>query len=251
MMASLYAASKWPVRPEIGEAHAKALLHLAAPGTWWSGAERLALAEEARASRDCALCNERKRSLSPAAVTGEHDAPSGAALPAAAVDVAHRVASDPGRLSRKWFEGVVAAGVSDAHYVEAVAITARTVSTDSFCRGVGVPPHPLPAPVAGEPKRSRPPGARGGEAWVPMIAPEDASGEEANLYGGAKHAPNIARALSLVPAEVRAVREISHVLYVPLDRVPDFSWSPPGRALSRPQMELVAARVSALNQCFY
>jgi hypothetical protein len=38
--------------------------------------------------------------------------------------------------------------------------------------------------------------------------------------------------------------------YVPIEQVPDPS-ADPGRALSRAQIELVAGRVSALNECFY
>lgn len=246
-----YDAARWPVRTEIGEAHRGSWARLASPGTWWTGAERVAIASESRAARACGFCRERKQALSPAAVPGKHDSVSGERLPDAIIDVGHRVASDPGRLSRRWFDGVLAVGVSDAHYVEAVAVTAGTVSIDTFCRGIGVLPHPLPEPLPGEPSRRRPASARGGEAWVPMIAPEDASGAEAGLFAGQRRVPNISRALSLVPDEVRGLREMGPAHYLPFERIPDPTWTPAGRALSRAQMELVAARVSALNQCFY
>ena len=80
-----------------------------------------------------------------------------------------------------------------------------------------------------------------------MIAPEDAIGPEADLYGGG-FVPNIMRALSLVPDEVRALRRSSAAHYVPVEQIPDPTVR---RALARPQMEFVAARVSALNECFY
>ena len=33
---------------------------LTSPGTWWSGAERLAIAAEARHAKTCKLCQQRK-----------------------------------------------------------------------------------------------------------------------------------------------------------------------------------------------
>ncbi len=80
-----------------------------------------------------------------------------------------------------------------------------------------------------------------------MIAPEDATGPEADLYRG-EFVPNIMRALSLVPDEARALQRSSDAHYVPVSQIPDPTVR---RALDRPQMELVAARVSALNECFY
>jgi len=44
------------------------------------------------------------------------------------------------------------------------------------------------------------------------------------------------------------LRRSTDAHYVPLAQIPDPTFH---RALGRPQMELVAARVSALNQCFY
>ena len=57
------------------------------------------------------------------------------------------------------------------------------------------------------------------------------------------------RALSLVPDEVRTLKDLSAAHYLPADRVAD----PRARCenLSRAQMELLAARVSALRECFY
>jgi len=48
--------------------------------------------------------------------------------------------------------------------------------------------------------------------------------------------------------EVRALRRSSGAHYVPVEQIPDPTVR---RALARPQMEFVAARVSALNECFY
>jgi len=244
-----YAVAPVAVRDDLATAHSQAWAALAAPGTWWTGAERIAIAAETRAARDCKLCLARKQALSPGAVAGTHDRCT--TLPEGLVDVAHRIASDPARLSRRWCEDVTANGISDAHYVEALAVIVRTVSIDSFCRGIGLTRHALPEAQPGEPSRQRPAGAKRGEAWVPLVSAADATGPEADLYGGARRAPNVVRALSLVPDEVRLLRALTPSHYVPFERVPDPSFTPPGRALSRAQMELIAARVSALNECFY
>jgi hypothetical protein len=122
-----------------------------------------------------------------------------------------------------------------------------TAGMDAFCRALDIPAFALPAPVAGEPSRHRPAGAKGGTAWVAMLAPEDASGPEADLYES-DFVPNIIRALSLVPEHVRVLHHESASHYVPAG---DLANPGVGRDLDRMQMELVAARVSALNECFY
>jgi hypothetical protein len=61
-------------------------------------------------------------------------------------------------------------------------------------------------------------------------------------------APYVLRALSLVPAEVRAWTGVSQAQYLSPERMVRFERF---RALDRAQIELVAARVSALNECFY
>ena len=63
-----------------------------------------------------------------------------------------------------------------------------------------------------------------GIAWVPLLLPENATGSEADLYGGAEFVPNIMRALSLVPGHVRAMRDSTAVHYVDV-RVS--TWSSP------------------------
>jgi hypothetical protein len=164
------------------------------------------------------------------------------------VDVIHRVVTDPGRLSRKWFQEVMDAGLSAEQYVELLGTLVALVSIDSFCRGLGVPPHPLPAPQSGAPSSYRPPGAVQEDAWVPMIPVERATGAEADLYDG-QAVGNVIRAMSLVPDEVRTLRDLSAAHYLPMGQVRDPSAS--AGALNRMQMELIAGRVSALRQCFY
>ncbi|MBW2271295.1 MAG: hypothetical protein JRH16_22310 [Deltaproteobacteria bacterium] len=235
------------VREDLVEAHRRAWRRIAEPGTWWTGEQRVAIAAETRNALSCSLCRERKQALSPNAVEGEHQSLGG--LPAPVVDVIHRVRTDPGRLSKRWFEQIRAAGVGDAEYVETISVVVTLTSIDFFCRAIGTAAHPLPAPVAGEPARHRPQGARPEGAWVPMIAHANATGPEADLYGVHRY-PNVGRALSLVPDEVRGLVDLMTAQYMPVHQVARAS-DDPGRAIDRAQMELIAGRVSALNECFY
>lgn len=241
-----YSAAGVPVREDIRAAHRALWEHLRAPGTWWPGATRVAIAAESRQATRCTLCRERKVALSPRAVQGRH-ATLGTLSPLL-VDVIHRIRTDAGRLTREWFARVVDDGLGDGEYVEVVAIVSMLAGVDFFARVLGIEPFPLPEPVPGEPSRRRPVGARRGVAWVPVIAPEDAAGPEADVYGAGGFVPNIVRALSLVPDEVRMLRRMSDAHYLPIASIPDPTAR---RALDRMQMELVASRVSALNQCFY
>lgn len=241
-----YAAADVPVREDLRRTHGEMLAYIARPGPWLTGAERVALAAESRNVPECALCRARKASLSPEHPLGEHARVSD--LPEPLVEMAHRIRNDPQRLSRRWFERTLEAGVSEGAYVEAVGIITFTAGVDYFCRAIGTPPFPLPEPQPGQPSRHVPGGLRGGSAWVAMLAPEDASGPEANLYEGVAFVPNIARALSQVPDHVRLLQRETRTHYVDLG---DLQKPEVGRDLDRMQIELVAARVSAMNECFY
>jgi alkylhydroperoxidase family enzyme len=239
------AAASIPVRQDLLDAHARAFEGLARAGTWWTGGERIAIAEEVRRAPDCSLCTARSKALSPLAVAGEHT--PGGALPGAVVEVVHQVVNDPGRLSRSWFEKVLAAGLSKEQYVETIGVIVTLVSIDSFCRGIGVPPRPLPAPEPGEPSRMRPPGAIDGAAWVPWVPENRAKGAESDLYDTPRTG-NVLKALSLVPDELRRLKDLSQAHYLSPLQMLDLR---AGSCLDRRQIELVAARVSALRECFY
>ncbi len=241
-----YSPSGIEIADDIVEAHRALWEHIALPGTWWSGSERVAIGAEARAADTCVLCGEREQALSPNAVSGRHDGPG--ELADEVVDTIHRLRRDPGRLSRNWFERQREGGLAETRYVELVGVVAFLTGVDYFARSLGLDPFDLPEPREGEPSRRRPQSAREGEAWVPMIAPADASGPEADLYGGMAIVPNIMRALILVPAEARALQRLSNAHYLPAMQIADPTVS---KTLDRMQIELVAARVSALNECFY
>lgn len=246
MIDTSYADASVPVRRDLCEAHERAFDRLSRAGTWWTGPERLAIAAEARRAPACRLCARRKAALSPLAVDGEHD--GGTALPAPVVEVVHQVVNDPVRLSRPWFEKVRAAGLSPEHYVETLGVVVTLISIDAFARGIGVPPRPLPESRGGEPTRKRPAGAREGDAWVPWVPESGAKGSEADLYETPRTG-NVVKALSLVPDEVRQLKDLSAAMYLGMREMMDLDNH--HRALDRRQIELVAGRVSALRECFY
>jgi hypothetical protein len=165
------------------------------------------------------------------------------------VDVIHRVSTDSGRLSKDWFDQVIAGGLDVERYVELIGVVTATAGLDYFAIALGVELFPLPEALPGEPSRHRP-DAKSGEAWVPMLDPADVTGPEADVFGGpsATFVPNIVRALSLVPDQVRTLRANARSHYFDIQEMSDPTAR---RTLDRLQIELVAARVSAMNECFY
>ncbi len=243
-----YSASPIPIRDDLPAAHRDAWQWIASPGAWWTGAERVAIAEEVRRAGDCALCRERREALSPMGVSGEHD--HAGALREAAVDAVHRLVTDASRLSRTWVEKTLAGGLSDGHYVELLGVVVAVVDIDSLHRALGLRLEPLPAPRPGEPTKQRPAGAREGVGWFPTLDKDAATGEYSDLYPKAPQIPNVIRAMSLVPDNVRMLKKLSTAHYVPHTIVAKVA-AETGRAISRSQIELIAGRVSARNECFY
>ena len=246
-MSALYAAAPYAIRDDLAASHARAWSRIARPGAWWDGADRIAIAAETRHAWGCALCRRRKEALSPSAVEGSHD--SLGRLPEIVVEVVHRVLTDPGRLGERWYRSIVAGGLTEEQYVEVVSVVAHIVAIDTMTRGLGLGALPLPEPESGSPSHYRPAGAQPGGAWVPWVEPANARPAEAGIYPSDRPPANIMEAMSLVPDEVRSFFDLVTHQYLPGAVMRDFSRE--HRAISHPQIELLAARVSALNRCLY
>ncbi len=134
--------------------------------------------------------------------------------------------------------------------MELLGIVVAVVSIDAFHRTMGLDPEPLPTPKPGTPDHYRPESALEGDAWVPVIPFEAATGKEADIYAGAKRTVNVHSAMSLVPDSVRMLNTLSAVQYLEIKDVPNPTRDG-NRKISRAQMELLAGRVSALSECFY
>lgn len=239
--------SELPVRADLLDAHRAAWTRIASPGTWLTAERRLAVAAEIRVARDqCAYCREIKAALSPNAARGAHTTTG--KLTAPEIELVHRLVSDSGRLSEQWAQSVLDGGLTDGEYVEITGIVAMVMMLDTFTMGLGLPDQPLPAPIAGEPTRYRPPGARKKAAWLPIVEPEDVVEGDGPMYPSPK-AGYIYRGLSMVPQSMRDYWAMANCHYLPGQHVYQFDHSI--RAISRPQTEVIAARVSALHQCAY
>lgn len=240
-----YEKSPYRVRDDLAAAHDRVWDRIARPGTWLDGGTRVRIAAETRHARSCEMCARQKAALSPFAVDGIHQ--SLGDLPDVWVEVIHRIVSDPGRLTRSWSEKMRASGLEDTEYVELVSIVAHTTAIDVFTRGLGLAQHPLPDPQPGEPSRYRPAEARKSDAWLPTIAWNEAGPNEQDFCQGRES--NIRRALTLVPDEARSFFDLGSHQYLSGAAMREYSKKI--RAISRAQIELLAGRVSAINQCTY
>jgi len=215
----------------IRAAHRSAIAAVAAPGDWLTGAQRVEAWRHARAAGDDVLDQQRRAAISPFAVEGEH--PGTELLPAAAVEVVHRVASDPGRLTRTWAAPLIDA-LGEETYTELVGIVAITSVVDRFADAMGEARPDLPTPGPGSPMQVRPDDVGDVGAWVSQTTGPTTA--------------NVSRTLSLVPVTNAPWRELVDTHYSRGAQFMDAVWH---RPLTRPQVELVASRTTAWNECFY
>jgi hypothetical protein len=155
--------------------------------------------------------------------------PSGT-LPAEATEAVRLLADRPAEARREWVARLVAGGLGYPRYVEIVGVVSRVVAADTLCEALGRAVEPLPEAVAGEPSGEIAEGAPG-KAWVPMVG-----------------RTSITQALSLIPAENAELERFHGPMYLTFE---EMSQPTIARGLNRPQMELLAARTSAFNECFY
>ena len=238
----LYSDSAYEIRPDLDAIHDRQIDALGDPGTWWSGPQRIAIAEAARHAR-CEAGLQESNGYRPRDLTGVE-------LPPPARRVARQLAVDPQSMESSFYESVLREGLTDAEYVETVGLISRLTNFDVMARGLGVPMRALPVPRDGEPSRERPSSAMREGAWAPTVPAGRRGGEDAKALYGDAMMPFIIRALSLVPAETHAHVELEQVQYLPLDRFGDYEYQH-HEGLTRPQVEVVAGRVSAINECFY
>ncbi|MGD9749590.1 MAG: alkylhydroperoxidase-related (seleno)protein [Acidimicrobiia bacterium] len=220
------------VRDDLRRSHEQAWRHVAAPGSWWNGAERVAIARVALAALDD------PDPLPPwVAPTAAGRRPAGSdGLPEAAVDAAYRIARHASTLTDGWYRSILERGIGALAYVELVGVVIAVAAVDGFARAAGVDRPPLPFPESGEADHRHPPLAEAELNWVPVAAPADQKAA-------------VVQALSAVPAEWENLAQLHAAQYIPVHEMGDMGWT--RGTLDRPQMELVAARLSAARQCFY
>ena len=224
------------IRENLREAHSASWQRIAEPGSFWRGSERISMVTEARAALACSLCDERKAALSPHAANGDHQ--NATDLDPVMIDAIHRMRTDPGRLTKSWFDAVIAGGVSQQAYVEMVSVVNSSVIIDTLHCALGLDLPELPTAVEGEPSGDYNLDAVDDGAWLPVLAAEQVVKAETRM----PTAPYIGRAMGLVPSAVALFFQTFRPHYALVD-IP--------LALSQAQAEFIAARTSALNECFY
>lgn len=200
-----------PVADRVVDAHDETRHAFARAGAWWNGADRLRIVLETRNA---------------GTAQGEHASDGG--LPPIAVEAIHGIRNDSGRLTRRWFDHLIDMGLQREAYVELVAVAGSSVIIDTFAKGVGMELPELPEPEPGMPTFERSDDVVDAGAWLPI-----------KREGGA----NIVRSLGLVPSALKLFFGTFNPSY--------YMRSGTAFSISPPQVELVASRVSAVNECFY
>lgn len=221
------------VRPDLAEAHQLAWRHIASPGTWFTAAERIELAETVL------LAISDDEPLPPwVAFSSSERAADSLLAPATAHDIAYRLARHAGTMTAD-VHAAASAEIGELPYVEVCAIVSTAAAVGHFCRNIGVDVPVFPEPIDGEPARTKPDQIVSAELnWVPVAAPAD-------------EAAAVVQAYSAVPAEFDNTWRMASAQYMPEGEMIHADWSRRPGGLTRPQTELVAARVAQLRECFY
>ena len=209
------------VREDLAEAHQGSLTHVAAPGARLSAARRVQIGAVAR---DAYLADR---------PSPPWERPYGDP----ALDVAYRLARHAGTISEQWYEQVITEGMHPLEWVEIVGIVISTVSPVAFARAVGNPLPGFPDPQDGEPHgREAEELAPATLNWVPVAAPADQTA-------------SVVQALSALPDEWDNLWRLAAAQYMSDAQMADPRWN--RGTLSRPQMELLAGRISRVRECFF
>lgn len=217
-----YADDDLQVRQETADAHRQTWLSISRPSSYWSDVDRLDIAAQARAAR-----------------TQRAELPFNRTYPSTrlnetALEVARTVAADAGKINRDWASKQIGL-LGQGAYVEMVAVVASVSAIDAFAEALGRHYEPLPEPSGAEQTSEKEPVTSDIGGYVSMVDP----------WQG----PNVSRALSLMPsANQLFMNNVSTMYGSNAGSFYDMVWDGP---LSRPQAELLAARVSSINECFY
>lgn len=203
-----------PIRNDLADAFRQVWTRLAQAGTWWSGAERVAIAAIGRAAYQ------------------GHRIPQDPLLSPPAREAAALLGEQPAAVTQELIATWESRGLDANRYVELIGIVAQVTAVDTFHRAMSLTLEPFPDPQPGKPSRETPASpARKTKAWVPMVGP-----------------PTIPTSLSAVPQEMAALEALHGSAYL---SYPEMADPAVRKGLSRAQMELVAARTSAINECFF
>jgi hypothetical protein len=214
--------SRTRVRADLADAHARSLDHVRRRGAGLTAGRRV---EIARCARSAYLDDQ----PSPPWVRPYGDRH---------LDVAHRVARHAGTVTEAWYRQILDEGMPELEWIEVVGIVCAVVPPVAFARAIGAPLPQIddrrdddpPTGVVADPL------AGATLNWVPVAAPAD---ERASVV----------QALSALPDEFDNLWRLAAAQYMSDAQMADPAWT--RGTLSRPQMELVAGRISRIRECFF
>lgn len=220
------------IRPDLAAAHLEAWRQVTAPGASFDGAERRAIAATALGAMDDA------EPLPPwvSPTQAGRKMAGGDVLSDVVIDSVYRIARHAASLTEDWYGSIIERGLNPVAYVEIVGVVAAVAAVDGFSRAAGVQRPVLPSSMAGAPHHRHPVVEAATLNWVPVAAPAD-------------RVAAVVQGLSAAPDERNNVMRLAAAQYIPFDEMGDLGWN--RGTLSRGEMELVAARLSAARQCFY
>jgi hypothetical protein len=209
------------VRDDLVAAHRASLAHVVAPGARFTGRERRRIATVATV----------------AAMSAEAAPPWVRPTGDPALDLAFRLGRYASTITESWYEQLIAEGLHPLEWVEVVGVVVAALPPFVFARAIGAPQPQLPPPLAGPPHgREADELGRPTLNFVPVAAPAD-------------HAPSVVQALSALPDEWDNLWQLAEAQYMGDRDMDDPLWN--RGTLSRPQMELVAGRLSLIRECFF
>ena len=238
-------ATNLHIRSDLTAAHAHVWEKLAAPGTWWNGSERLAVAEVVRVALGD---SDPVPPWDSASKSGR--LPNSSRISSELQDAVYRLAVHAGTLTEGWYQKMRdATGVTPQQWVEIIEVTISVASVLRFAQLAGIDSPDLPEPLQGHPTRQTQPSKPAKHHWVPVVHLEDSTAELAPFYNGLPALAPVIRALSSVPAAMDTLFTLGDAQYIPMREMVDMNWT--RGTLSRRQIELVAGRLSAHRECFY
>lgn len=124
-----------------------------------------------------------------------------------------------------------AQGLDRLAYLEIVGVVGLLANVDFYMQGLGRELLALPEPCGDEPSGEIAADTEDGYLWVPSV--------------GTPYAPTV---LDALPSEGRALRDLHEPMYVDMSQIGNGHYAD---ALTKAQIEWLAARTSYLNECFY
>jgi hypothetical protein len=243
LIESAHSGTGLAVRQDLTAAMAAVWERLGAPGSSFTGAQRVGLARVARAA--FADPDPLPPWVKPSTVDQRVADP---AVAPHLADAVYRLALHAATLSEDWYRSTLdLAEITPQQWVEVVEVVIAVAAIDGFADAAGLPhaglPDALPGPPVGVGEvPSRP--AR--HHWVPVLHVED---DQHGYWGGAEQVAPVVRAMSGVPGSHRTMFELIETMYMDGPSMADMEWS--RGTLDRRQIELVASRLAALRECFY